>query len=207
MQNSHAHNVKMLRTLATDILEQLQPSKGYGYNPRVDFVSLGVNTAIPGFVGPIEAITKLNLNFRLVLFTIKNQQLVAMSLLPNQDIGEEVHEQVDQFFKVEQGYGYVVINGLQAQISAGDAIQIPQGTKHNIIASEEGLKLYTIYSRPNHHYDVIDISKEDAEAREKVMESQLSQNQLVEKEKPKLTLNSIVGTIKNFLKDLFDDSN
>ncbi len=150
------------------LIDELETTKGFGFNPNVDYAALGVNTNVTAFVGPIDKISLANNNFRTVLFTSRNQQLVVMSLNPNEDIGEEVHDKVDQFFRVEKGNGYVVIDGMKAEIFEGDSIEIPQGTSHNIIASETGLKLYTIYSRPNHKYSVIDITKQDAELREKL---------------------------------------
>jgi mannose-6-phosphate isomerase-like protein (cupin superfamily) len=105
-----------------------------------------------GFTTNIEKDTLENSNFRKVIFTAKNQQLVLMTLPPNEDIGEEVHEDVDQFFRIESGQGKVVMNGEETAISDGSAIVVPAGTRHNVIntSSDAPLKLYTIYSPPNH---------------------------------------------------------
>lgn len=105
-----------------------------------------------GYVGNIEDLTIENSTFRTVLFTSKNQQLVVMSLLPNEDIGEEVHAAVDQFLRIESGSGKVVMNGEETELEAGSAIIVPAGTKHNIIntSATMPMKLYTVYSPPNH---------------------------------------------------------
>lgn len=119
-----------------------------------------------GYKGAIETLTKENTNFRKVLYTSTHSQLVLMSLLPNEDIGEEVHEENDQFFRFETGEGKVIINETEYTVADGDAIVIPSGAKHNVIntSSSEALKMYTIYS-PAHHKDgVIRATKAEAEA-------------------------------------------
>lgn len=118
-----------------------------------------------GFVINIEKASKENDNFRKVLYTAKNSQLVLMSLKAGEDIGEEVHNNVDQFFRIEQGSGKAVIEGVEHGIEDGFAVVIPAGTKHNIIndgGSE--MKLYTIYSPPNHKDGVVHETKEKAMA-------------------------------------------
>jgi mannose-6-phosphate isomerase-like protein (cupin superfamily) len=107
-----------------------------------------------------------NNNFRKVVFTGKTMQLVLMSLLPNEDIGEETHDKVDQFFRIEEGSGEAVVEGESNPIEAGSSILIKQGTKHNIIAGNEGLKLYTIYAPPNHPPDRVQKTKAEAMAEE-----------------------------------------
>src|SRR4030043_1945326 len=98
-----------------------------------------------GYVVDIEKVTKENKNFRQVLYTAKNSQLVVMSLNPGEEIGEEVHE-LDQFIRVEIGEGKAVLDGVEHSLVDGSAIVIPAGTKHNVINSaSEKLKLYTIY--------------------------------------------------------------
>lgn len=118
-----------------------------------------------GYVTNIEQATKENENFRRVLYTAKHSQLVLMSLKPGEDIGEEVHDNVDQFFRIDAGEGKAIIEGEEHDIENGDAIVIPSGTKHNIINTsvDEPLKLYTIYSPPNHRDGVIHATKEEAE--------------------------------------------
>ncbi len=107
-----------------------------------------------GYVDNIEKITLENDSFRQVLFTAQHCQVVVMSLLPGEDIGEEVHDIVDQFIRVETGQGKVVMNGEEHPLADGSAIVVPAGTKHNIINTSPAtkMKLYTIYS-PAHHKD------------------------------------------------------
>ncbi|MFA6339152.1 MAG: cupin domain-containing protein [Candidatus Paceibacterota bacterium] len=120
-----------------------------------------------GYVENIEKLSLENENFRKVLYTAKNSQLVLMSLKPNEDIGEEVH-QLDQFLRCESGEGKAVLNGVEHIISDGFAVVVPAGTRHNIIntSSDKPMKLYTLYSPPNHRDGVIHQTKADAEADE-----------------------------------------
>ena len=117
-----------------------------------------------GYVGNIEEITEQNSNFRKVVFTGNHLQLVAMSLKPCEDIGEEIHPKVDQFFRVEEGEGKVIMDGQEQAFSEGFAIVVPSGTLHNIINTSltEELKLYTIYTPANHIDGTVHASKEDA---------------------------------------------
>jgi mannose-6-phosphate isomerase-like protein (cupin superfamily) len=119
-----------------------------------------------GYVGKIEQVTLENTAFRQVLFTGKHAQLVVMSLLPREDIGEEVHDAVDQFFRVESGTAKVVMNGEGSVVSDGDAFVVPAGTVHNVInvSTDQPLKLYTIYSPPNHPDGTVHQTKAEAEA-------------------------------------------
>lgn len=121
-----------------------------------------------GYVGPIEQLTEANTYFRQVLFTGKYCQLVVMSLLPSEEIGLEMHGTVDQFFRIEEGEGKVVMNGEETVFKAGDAIIVPAGTNHNIMntSAEKPLKLYTIYSPPNHPDKKIHQTKAEAMADE-----------------------------------------
>ncbi len=121
-----------------------------------------------GYVDKIEKITEDNDFFRKVLFTGKYCQLVTMCLLPNEEIGMEVHDTVDQFFRIEEGHGKVVMDGEEKEFESGDAIIVPAGTQHNIIntSAEEDLKLYTIYSPPNHPPDRVQKTKAEAMAAE-----------------------------------------
>ena len=107
-----------------------------------------------GYTDNIEEITLHNDNFRKVLFTAPHSQLVAMSLKPNEEIGMEVHPDNDQFFRIDQGTGRVIIDGVESEISDGFAVVVPAGAEHNVIntSGSEDLKLYTIYS-PAHHPD------------------------------------------------------
>jgi mannose-6-phosphate isomerase-like protein (cupin superfamily) len=120
-----------------------------------------------GFITNIEKESLENEYFRKVLYTSTHAQLVVMSLLPNEDIGEEVH-QLDQFIRVEAGEGKSVLDGVEHELKDGFAIVIPQGTRHNIIntSSTEPMKLYTVYAPPNHKDGTIHKTKADAEADE-----------------------------------------
>lgn len=117
-----------------------------------------------GFVQNIEDIAVKNQDFRQVLYTAKNCQLVVMSLKPHEEIGAEVHT-LDQFFRVEEGAGQAILDGVTTTISAGFAILVPAGTNHNIINTGDApLKLYTLYAPPNHRDGVIHHTRADAEA-------------------------------------------
>jgi mannose-6-phosphate isomerase-like protein (cupin superfamily) len=118
-----------------------------------------------GYNANIEKDTLANENFRKVLYTGKHCQLVLMSLKPKEEIGLEVHEENDQFFRFESGQGEVFIDGTKYEVGNGDVIIVPTGAEHNVvnISDTENLKLYTIYS-PAHHQDgVIRATKEEAE--------------------------------------------
>ena len=117
-----------------------------------------------GYVQDIEALAVGNDVFRRVLYTAKHCQLVLMALKPGEEIGAEVHK-LDQFFRVEQGIGEAVLDGVATKIRAGFAIVVPAGAKHNIInTGKTPLKLYTIYSPPNHRDGVVHHTRRDAEA-------------------------------------------
>src|SRR3989344_4171469 len=127
-----------------------------------------ISNGMKGFNSNIEKDTIANKNFRKVLYTGKHSQLVLMSLKPKEEIGMEVHEDNDQFFRVEKGQGKCVIDGNEYEIADGSAILVPAGSKHNIIntSASESLKLYTIYC-PAHHKDgIIRKTKEEAESNE-----------------------------------------
>lgn len=116
-----------------------------------------------GFIEDIEKVAVENSDFRRVLYTAKNSQLVLMSLNPHEDIGAEIHK-VDQFFRVEEGVGEAVLNGARTAIQAGFAILVPAGVNHNIINTGTGpLKLYTLYAPPNHRDGVVHKRRSDAE--------------------------------------------
>ncbi len=122
-----------------------------------------------GYVGAIEKVTEKNNYFRKVLFTGKYAQLVVMSLKPKEEIGNEVHSNVDQFFRIEEGKAQFVFNGKEKHaVGAGDAVVVPAGTYHNVIntSATEPLKLYTIYSPPQHPDKTVHKTKAEAEASE-----------------------------------------
>jgi mannose-6-phosphate isomerase-like protein (cupin superfamily) len=117
-----------------------------------------------GYVQDIEAIATRNEDFRKVLYTAKHCQLVVMALKPNEEIGAEVHK-LDQFFRVEQGTGEAVLDGVRTPLQAGYAVVVPAGAKHNIVnTGTEPLKLYTLYAPPNHRDGVIHHTRAEAEA-------------------------------------------
>ena len=117
-----------------------------------------------GYVQNIEELTVKNNDFRRVLYTSKQSQLVLMALNPKGEIGAEAHKS-DQFFRVEEGSGEAVIDGVRTAIRAGFAIIIPGGTNHNIInTGTVPMKLYSIYSPPNHRDGVVHHTRADAEA-------------------------------------------
>ena len=122
-----------------------------------------------GYVGPIESQTLKNTDFRRVLFTGKHAQLVLMCLQPGEEIGKEVHANVDQFFRIEQGEATFVFNETEEHgVRDADAILVPAGTEHNVInvSKTRPLKLYTIYSPPNHPDGTVHKTKSEAEAAE-----------------------------------------
>ncbi|MEK7652250.1 MAG: cupin domain-containing protein [Patescibacteria group bacterium] len=118
-----------------------------------------------GYKDNIEKLTIQNENFRKVLYTGKHSQLVLMSLKPLEEIGEETHDESDQFFRFEKGNGKVLIDGNEQTVSDGDAVIVPTGAKHNIIntSKTDSLKLYTIYSPPHHKDQTIHQTKQQAE--------------------------------------------
>ena len=117
-----------------------------------------------GFVDNIEELSVANSDFRRVLYTAINCQLVIMSLKRGEEIGQEIHK-LDQFFRVEEGTGEAVLDGVSRPISAGFAIVVPAGATHNIInTGSSALKLYTIYAPPNHRDGVVHATRLDAES-------------------------------------------
>jgi len=120
------------------------------------------------YVTDIEQKTLENEYFRQVLFTAKNEQLVVMALKPGEEIGLETHHGIDQFLRVEAGEGLAVLNGKEYPVKDGSAVVVPAGTAHNFInvSKTESLKLYTIYSPPEHPDGTVHKTKADAEADE-----------------------------------------
>ena len=117
-----------------------------------------------GFVTNIEQDSLANENFRKVLYTAKNSQLVLMSLEPGEEIGAEVHD-LDQFIRIEAGSGKTILDGVEHDIADGTAIVVPAGMEHNVInTSEEVMKLYTVYSPPDHKDGLVHKTKSDAKS-------------------------------------------
>jgi mannose-6-phosphate isomerase-like protein (cupin superfamily) len=122
-----------------------------------------------GYVGPIEDQTVKNNYFRQVLFTGKHCQLVVMCLQPGEEIGNEVHPGTDQFFRIEEGEAQFIFNGKeQHTVGNGDAVVVPAGTYHNVMnaSKTKTLKLYTVYSPPNHPDGTVHKTKAEADAAE-----------------------------------------
>ncbi len=120
-----------------------------------------------GFVQDIEELTEANKDFRRVLYTGKHLQLVLMALQPGEDIGEEVHADRDQFFRIEAGNGEILIDGNQTPIKGDDAMLVPAGARHNVInTGDKPLLLYTLYGPPEHKDGIVRATKAEAEASE-----------------------------------------
>ncbi len=115
-----------------------------------------------GYITNIEKETLENENYRKVLYTSRYSQLVVMVLQPGEEIGMEVHGDIDQFIRIEQGQGKVVLDGAETEVEDDFAIVIPAGTEHNVVnTGVEAMKLYTIYSPPEHKHDVLQAAKAD----------------------------------------------
>ena len=130
-----------------------------------------------GFISNIEKDTLENENFRKVLYTSKHSQLVLMSLTPNEEIGMEVHEDNDQFFRFEKGQGKCIIDGNEYEVKDGTAVIVPAGAQHNVVntSSSERLNMYTIYS-PAHHKDgIVRATKAEAEANEAEFDGRITE--------------------------------
>jgi mannose-6-phosphate isomerase-like protein (cupin superfamily) len=118
-----------------------------------------------GFVGDIEAMTEQNSDFRRVLYTAHNLQLVLMSIAPGGEIGEEVHSDGDQFFRVEEGKGEIWIDDHRTAIEDDSAMVVPAGARHNIKnTGRKPLKLYTLYGPPAHADGTVHVTRADAMA-------------------------------------------
>lgn len=129
-----------------------------------------------GYYTNIEKLTLENNAFRKVLYTSGHMQLVAMSLLPGEAIGEEIHTENNQFFRFEQGAGKCIIDGNEYQVADGDVIIIPSGAKHNVINTGNiPLKMYTIYAPPHHKDGIIRQTKKEAEENEAEFDGQTTE--------------------------------
>ena len=118
-----------------------------------------------GFADNIEKLTEQNGNFREVLYTGHNLQLVLMAIQPGEDIGEEVHDDRDQFFRFESGRGEVVIDGTANPVAADHGVIVPAGARHNVVnTGSEPLRLYTIYGPPEHLEGTVHRTRADAKA-------------------------------------------
>ena len=116
-----------------------------------------------GFIADIEKLTEENADFRRVLYTGNHLQLVLMTLQPGEEIGEEVHDDRDQFFRIEKGEGEVWIDGARSKVKSDDAIIVPAGARHNVVnTGDKTFQLYTIYGPPEHRDKTVHITKADA---------------------------------------------
>lgn len=142
----------------------------------MEVAARGIMHTMKGYIVNIEEATRENENFRKVLYTAKNSQLVLMSLKPGEEIGEEVH-QLDQFLRCESGQGKAVLDGVEHEVVDGTAVVVPAGARHNIInmSADDDLKLYTVYSPPNHRDGVVHKTKEKAEADEEEFDGTTSE--------------------------------
>ena len=119
-----------------------------------------------GYHGNIETLTVDNRDFRRVLYTGKHLQLVLMTLQPGEEIGSEVHDGIDQFFRFEEGEGVVDIDGVENRVEDGSGVIVPSGARHNVRnTGDKPLKLYTLYGAPEHKDGITQATKADAEAR------------------------------------------
>ena len=115
-----------------------------------------------GYVDDIEKVTEENNDYRRVIYTGKHMQLMLMTLQPGEEIGEEVHEDIDQFFRFEKGNGEVVIDGVSHKIKSDFGVIVPAGASHNVInTGNKPLRLYTLYGPPEHRKDVLQPTKAD----------------------------------------------
>ena len=120
-----------------------------------------------GYIGDIETLTEGNADFRRVLYTAKHLQLVLMTLPPGEQIGEEIHADRDQFFRVEQGEGEIWIDGAATRVKDGMAMIVPAGARHNVkCTGREPLKLYTLYGPPEHVDGTVHATRLAAQAAE-----------------------------------------
>ncbi len=129
-----------------------------------------------GFIADIEKLTIENVDFRRVLYTGHNLQLVLMTLKAGEEIGEEVHDDRDQFFRVEEGSGEVWIDDVRTPIKDDDAIIVPAGARHNVINTGDApLTLYTLYGPPEHRDGVVRATKAEADAKEEHFDGQTTE--------------------------------
>lgn len=129
-----------------------------------------------GFKGNIEELTEENANFRRVLYSGTKLQLVLMSLAPGEEIGGEIHADTDQFFRIEDGEGRLVIDGTTHKVGPGDGAVVPAGAHHNVICTgHEALKLYTIYGPAHHQDQLVQKTKAEADASDEAFEGQTTE--------------------------------
>jgi mannose-6-phosphate isomerase-like protein (cupin superfamily) len=124
-----------------------------------------------GYFGNIEELTEENSDFRRVLYSGSKLQLVLMSVPPGEELGGEIHADTDQFFRIEEGKGMIVVDGVTHKVAEGDGIVVPAGAHHNVICTgHDALKLYTIYAPPKHRDGLVQRTKADAETSKEAFE-------------------------------------
>ncbi len=129
-----------------------------------------------GFIGDIEELTEENTDFRRVLYSGSKLQLVLMSIAPGEEIGGEIHADNDQFFRIEDGEGRLVIDGKTHKVKSGTGIVVPAGAHHNLICTGHlPLKVYTIYGPPHHHDQLVQKTKAEADASDETFEGQATE--------------------------------
>ena len=118
-----------------------------------------------------------NTDYRRVLYTGKFSQIVLMSLKPGEEIGEEVHDDIDQFFRIEEGEGAVIIDGARQTVNDGSAVVLPSGARHNGVNTLRmtELKLYSVYSPPEHHDGIVRKTKKDADEQEEHFDGKITE--------------------------------
>jgi mannose-6-phosphate isomerase-like protein (cupin superfamily) len=132
---------------------------------------------LKGYIVDIDKETMKNTDFRRVLYTGRYSQLVLMSIKPGEEIGEETHDDVDQFFRFEQGEGKVIIDGVEHSVKDGNGVIVPAGARHNVINTSKlmDLRLYTIYSPPEHQDGVVRHTKKEAMSSEEHFDGQTTE--------------------------------
>lgn len=130
-----------------------------------------------GYIGNIEELTDGNTDFRRVLYSGAHLQLVLMSVAPGQELGGEIHPSTDQFFRVEDGKGRIVVDGVPHKVGAGHGVIVPAGAHHNVICTGHApLKLYTIYGPPQHRDQLVQATKSEADASEEKFDGQATEH-------------------------------
>ena len=125
-----------------------------------------------GYFGNIEELTEENADFRRVLYSGSKLQLVLMSVAPGEELGGEIHSDTDQFFRIEDGKGMIVVDGVTHKVSEGDGVVVPAGAHHNVICTgHDPLKLYTIYGPPHHRDGLVQKTKADAAATDEAFDA------------------------------------
>ena len=129
-----------------------------------------------GYFGNIEELTEENADFRRVLYSGSKLQLVLMSVPPGEELGGENHADTDQFFRIEEGKGLIVVDGVTHKVAEGDGVVVPAGAHHNVICTgHDVLKLYTIYGPPHHRDKLVQKTKAEADASDEAFSGETSE--------------------------------